>query len=138
MANAEMWDYLSEVTADYTMTELTLIPNNVIIEDMNRPQIRHFADDGSFETITMSATPIYYVTLQYIAVSASNGGLVVDMFNDSNKANAFGRSFYWTHYGESSQHSYTVKFSAPISRSTTPRALWDMTVNLLVLGRKPA
>jgi len=138
MANAEMWDYLAEVTADYTITELTVIPQNVIVEDMARPQVRHFADDGSFETVTMSATPTYYVTLQYVALSASDGGLIVDMFNDPNKANAFGRSFYWTHYGESSQHSYTVKFSSGISRSKTPVAIQDMSVTLLVLGRKPA
>ncbi len=140
MAIADLWDYLSPVTADYTATELTIRPRNVIVDDSQLDQVIHWGKGGNHEVITLAQTPIIYVTLEIGRITEADAGTVFDLYINPAKANQWARSFYWLHYGESAQHTYTAKFAGKLPRRIGGRGnrrYGFSDIQLLVMGRKP-
>lgn len=115
MAAKEMRDYLSNVVADYTSTELSVSPQQTLIEKGSLGnQIVHEADDNSEQVITLSSDSEFIVTLQWTAISEADAGTIFDFFHDNSKAKGFARSFYWQHPKDG--HTYTVKFRSELER----------------------
>lgn len=141
MAAHELWDYLDVVTPDYWDGILTVIPQNTIVEESEKNQAVHRGDDNSEEIISFSDDSIFYVVLQWDVLSASDAGTIFDYYHDSTKANGRARSFRWTHYGETEQYDYTVRFASALPRSIRPPASAFKhsfsQVKLRVLGRAP-
>ena len=140
MAAKEMWDYLSAtpVTPDYNAT-LDVRPQRVLIEDGVKNQIVHLGDDNSEEIISYSTDSVFYVSLQWDALTESDAGTIFDFYHDTAKGNGMARSFKWTNYAETSdQHTYTVRFASSLPRSVIPGNIHGFA-NILfkVLGRAP-
>ena len=136
MAEKEMWDYLSEVAADYTATELSISPDSTIIESGAKNQVVHTGDDGSEEIVTRSSTSRFYMTCVWNNRTASVAGTIFDMHHDTDKANGIANSIYLDHGTDG--HTYTVRFAEPLNRTITMPEFHSMSVKFRVLGRKPA
>jgi len=139
MAAKEMYDYLSDVTADYTTTELSVAPQRILVEQGSMgSQVVHEADDASEQVITFSSDNIFFVTLQWDAITEADAGTIFDFFHDTSKAKGKARSFYWQHPKDG--HTYTVKFKSTLNRSyasNMPNHQAIEQVTLKVLGNKP-
>jgi len=134
MAAKEMYDYLvaagMDVTADYTATTLTLQPSRVIEEEAEKNVENLEYDDGSEDSVVYSSKPVFFVTLQFDAISEEDAGTLFDFYNDTSKGNATARSFQWTHYDT---HTYVVRFAEKIKRGFG-RFAHSVSVRLKVLG----
>ena len=138
MAASEIWDYLSAtpVTADYVATSLTLSPQRTLTESGNKNQVVHLGVDGSEEIITLSSQTIFYVSLQWDVLTASDAGTVYDFYHDTAKGNGISDSFYWDHPTDG--HSYTVRFTGEMRRVIIPGSIHAISqLKLKILGRKP-
>lgn len=118
MAAKEMYDYLSVVTPDYTAVTLSVTPDTIITEEGSFNQEVIESDDLSQTVITLSTTPIYYVTLQWTHILESDAGTIYDFYFDTAKAKGRARSFYWLHPVEN--HYYVLKFAENLSRAFYP------------------
>lgn len=110
----EMYDYLSEVTPDYTTTELSVTPQDILEEEGEKTQKIHKFDDGSITVVDISSSVYFTVTLQWKYISETDSGTIVDLWNDTNKANGMKRTFYWQH--PSDGHTYVARFLTPLKR----------------------
>lgn len=135
MADKEMYDYLSTISADYSTTTLSVEPSNVLMEIGDKSQVINIGDDGSEERISLVDTPMFNVTLQWDAISSSDAGTVLDFYLDASKGNGQARSFKWEHPTDG--HTYVVRFAGPIKRKY--RAGFSVhgieSITLRVLGR---
>jgi hypothetical protein len=143
MAAKEMFDYLSEATADYTATEFIIKPQIALVENSSKNQKIHEADDGSIVVTNFSTVPRFTVKLQWNGISISDSGTIFDFFNDTLKGNGMARTFYWPHYSEGTgYHTYTVRFFSDLSRVYTteisPSHRRISEVTLKVEGFKPS
>ena len=138
MPEYEMWDYLSEVSANYDYT-LDLKRRMGITEDGDKNQIVHEADDETEEVVQLSDSSIFYVMLRVSLLKPDESGTIYDLWHNSNKANGRARSWYWVHYGErTDQHTYTVKFASSIPRSMDGLIHGIESIRLKILGRAPS
>lgn len=133
MAAVEMYDYLSTVSPDKSDT-LSILPHEVLTERGTKNQVVHRGDDGSDVVISLGSSFIFYVTLIWLNLSASDAGTILDLYYDSAKANRSANTFKWTH--PSDGHTYVVRFLGDIQREIRP-AGWHsvMQVTLQVVGR---
>jgi len=137
MAEKEMYDYLAAVTADYTTTELSIIPHNIIVEAGEKTQFIHKFSDGQKGIVTLSSTSRFSVTLQWDILSRANEGTIVDLWHDENKANGIACSFYWQHPTDG--HTYTVKFLEPLESNWAVNMINLKSINQIkldILGYK--
>lgn len=108
-------DYFTgTVTPDYNYT-LVLKAQGTISEESSKSQAIHLGVDGSEERITYGTAPTFYVTYRYNQLTESDSGLVFDLYNNPSYANACGRSFEWSHVGDS--HIYCVRFDCKLTRT---------------------
>lgn len=134
MAEQEMYDYLSTVTADYATAALAVAPQQILTETGTKKQIIHTADDGSEERIDLSTASIFHLTLIWETLSASEAGTIVDFYHDTAKGNGITRTFKWTHPTDG--HTYVVRFAEDINRTIRPANLHGInTIKLRVVGR---
>jgi uncharacterized protein YeaO (DUF488 family) len=140
MANAEMYDYLSTVTPDYTATTLNINPQGTVVEKLEKNQSVHDFDDGSDRVINLDDDCIFMVNIGWpTGISKSNAGIIFDFYADTAKANAKARSFYWVHPEDG--HTYVVKFRSELSRNWAAGKsfagyLEIPMITLKVIGRK--
>lgn len=133
MAAKEMYDYLTNVSADYTSANLDVTPQKVLVEEGSKRVKINIGDDGSEERIALSSSTVFFVTLQWDVLSEADAGTIVDFYNDSAKANGNARSFQWDHPTDG--HTYVVRFDGPLSRSiSVPTIHGIKQVKLKVLG----
>jgi len=116
MAAKEIYDYLPTKEADYTATELTVTPQRILTETADKKQVVHEYDSGSPDVVSFSDNPVCEITLMWPSITESDAGTILDMYLDTNKANARERTFYFSH---PDGHSYTVRFLGPLSRKYT-------------------
>lgn len=137
MAAKEIWDYLpsATVTADYQDTTLSITPDQVLVEEGQRNQIKHVGDDGSEEIIELDDTPVFIVTLQWDVQEEADSGTIFDFYWAENKAKCLARSFYWE---SPDGHKYTVKFNSELPRQRKVANSYAIPpVKLKILGRAP-
>lgn len=119
MAVKNMADFLSAVTADYTSAVLSVTPQNVLVEQSDKKQKVHEADDGTVAVTSYSDNTIFAVTLQWDVITEEDAGTIFDFWNNSTKANGRERTFYWEHPTDG--YIYTVRFLGPLRRSITSK-----------------
>ncbi|MFX0201874.1 MAG: hypothetical protein ACFFCW_37670 [Candidatus Hodarchaeota archaeon] len=137
MAAKEMYDYLSEVTPDYSTTTLDIKCKVELLEDGEFSQKIHEGDDTSEEVISFSSSPKFFVQLQWPMTSEADTGTIMDFFLDTTKGYGYARSFKWEHPDDG--HTYVVKFRSKIQRSYKPisgGAIYGInTIMLKVIGK---
>jgi len=132
-----MADALSNVVADYTTTELSVTPQNIMTEQADKNQRIYTADDGSITVVSKSSITIFTVTLQWDYLSSTDAATVSDFFFSATKGNGMERTFYWQHPTDTK--TYTVRFASPLSRSFragVPNYIGIPQVTFRVMGKK--
>ena len=120
MAAAEIYDYVSVVTADYTTTTLNITAQGKVREEGRSNQVIHRNDDNTRETITLGRT-IFYIYYQWNALSETDAGTIFDFYFDDAKAKQKARTFKLTgHDG----HTYVVWFDCDLTREGTALTRW--------------
>lgn len=109
-----MYDYLSDGTADYTSTELTLAPSAVMQERPYKRQIKHEMDGITPVVISISDDVYFIVPVRWNYLTKSDSGTIFDLWLDSNKANGWKRTFYFVHPTDG--HTYVARFWSDLSR----------------------
>lgn len=133
MANVEIYDYVSTVSADNNQT-LAVTPQNVIIESGKKNVIIHTGDDESESRIILSAVSVFYVTLTWPTKSSSDIGTLLQFYHDAAYGNGRAESFKWTHPTDG--HTYVVRFESDVERQIMVSGLHGIVeVRLKVLGR---
>ena len=133
---ADMSTYLTTKVADYTTTELALVPQNVMVEEGVKNQIIHEFDDGTYDVVTLSAS-YFTITIQWDWLSITDAETVLDFYHSSSKANGMANTFYWQHPLDS--NTYVARFIAPLQRSDNvakPNAKEISGVKLRIEGVK--
>lgn len=115
MAAKEIYDYVSTVVPDYSTTALSVNPQKVLVEDVEKNQEVHGFDDGSERVINYDDDFVFHVSLQWgTGISEADAGTILDFFADTSKGNGFARSFKWDHPEDG--HTYVVKFRSKLRR----------------------
>jgi hypothetical protein len=134
---SDMSTYLSDVTADYTTTSLSVTPQAVMEEAGDFNQIVRKMDDGSNVVTTLSGS-LFTVTLQWIYLSSTDAETILDFYHTAAKAKGRERSFYWLHPIDGNY--YTVRFLGPLQRvykANMPGGTEISEIQLEVKGNKP-
>ena len=130
---AELYDYLSNVTPDYSATTLNIDCQVETLESGEFSQKVHEGDDTSEEVITFSSTPLTFVELQWPVSNITDTGTILDFFFDTAKAYGYARSFKWAHPKDG--HTYVVKFRSKLQRRYAPGGVIGInTITLKILG----
>ena len=136
MSAAEIYDYVSTVTPDYTTTTLSVSPSDVVVEEGEKSSKILIGDDGSEERIALSNSSVFYVTLHWNCKNASDAGTIYDFYHDSAKANGRARTFKWSCPTNAGGHTYVVRFDSKLGRSISiPGNHVIPDVRLKIVGR---
>ena len=131
-----MHNYLSNVTADYTATELTVTPTTVLTTTGDKVQYVHDFDDGSISVVTANSTSVFNVELQWELISAADHTTIMDFWHNNSKAGGRENTFYWLNPVDG--YTYTVRFLTPLITQDMPGLLKSITaISMRVLGNKP-
>ena len=139
MAAKEIYDYVISLAANYTAVELSVNPQQILTEMVDKKQEIHEYDNGAIDVVSFSDTAYFEITLQWTAITEADAGTIFDMYADTAKANGRERTFYFQH---PDGHTYTVRFMGPLRRNyTTDLSVAGYreidSVTLRVEGRKP-
>lgn len=130
MAAKEIYDYVSVVTPDVDVT-LALEAQGEISEESLENCVIHLGDDGSEERISLSTTPVFYVTFGYNVLSEADSGTILDLYHTS--ACGMALSFKWSAYDG---HTYVVRFDSNLTRAGQAMSRMKMQgIRLKILGR---
>ena len=138
MAIKTMSDYLSAVPADYTDETLSVTPQKVLPEDSIKKQVVHEADDKTIAVTSFANDSIFEIELQWDIISDEEAGIIMDLWNNSSKANGREWTFYWQH--PTDNNIYTVRFLARLRRVKKAGRVGYQevsTINLRVEGVRP-
>ena len=132
MAAKEMYDYLSAVTPDYAATTLAVTPTRTLTERGNINVVVHEGDDGSEQRVALDADSVFYVDLQWGAITEADAGTILDFFHTHTSGSL--SSFKWTHPTDG--HTYVVRFDGPLPRSISANQIHGYaSCRFKVLGR---
>lgn len=134
MPDIRMYDYLPELTPNYSDTALDVVPHKILTETGWRNQVIHLSDDDSEERISLGDSMQFAVELQWYRIREAEAGTVLDFFYDPLKGNGVGRTFKWDHPDDG--HTYVVRFDGDITRELEPAGIHGLSkVRLKVLGK---
>ena len=128
MAEKEPYDFLSAIVPDVDQT-LSITAQGIVTEESRENTVIHVGDDESEESIILSATPVFYVSFGWAALSESDSGTVLEMYHTH--ANGMGKSFKWVH----DSHTYVVRFDCTLSRVGSDHSRYGTNIKLKILGR---
>lgn len=103
-----MANYLPVKSADYSATQLTIAPQNILQEQVSFNQKSFNFDDESVAILTRSTTPIFKVTVQWDVLTATEANTILDFYCDPLKAKGIARSIEWPHPVD--PYTYIVHF----------------------------
>ena len=136
MAATEIYDYVSDAVPDSPTVTLSIAPQGIIWEIGDKLVEIHTADDRSEEAIIFSSDSVFFVTLQWNALSVSDIGTIFDIYHDANKACGIAKSFYWQHPTDG--HYYVVKFRDTFQKLQANINIYGIaSLKLKIIGRKP-
>ena len=132
MAAKEMYDYLSNVTPDYT-TALNIKPSGTIKEIGFMNQQVDVYDDGSETRISWDNDPIFHVEIEWQYLSEADCGTVIDHYYAVAKGNGRARTIRWTHPTDG--HDYCVRFDCDMPRNISQPEIYSIPpIRFKVLG----
>ena len=132
MAAKEIYDYVSEATADHDQT-LSLAARGDVVEHGSKNVVIHLGDDESEQRVSLgSGGSIFYLTYPWSSLNESDAGTVVDFFHDASKGNGRASSFKLSH---TDGHTYVVRFDTELDRTVKLGNIHSAAVRFKVLGR---
>jgi hypothetical protein len=131
MAASEIYDFVSLATPDVNQT-LVLEAQGTLVEEGNKNQNIHMADDGSEERITINTGSIFYISYGVEMLTEADSGTLFDFYHDPAKANGMGSSFKLTALDG---HTYVVRFDGALPRARKRSWYSISTIRLRVLGK---
>ena len=133
-----IFDYLTNMTADYTSETLSVACQTEIEHIPKKNQADHEFYDGSINTVNLSDTVYFDGYLQWPkGISAADAGTVMDFYANSSKADFKRKSIYWEHPTDG--HTYVIKFRGPIKYKYVaglPGYIQIPQVPIRIIGRK--
>lgn len=133
MAAKELYDYLSDKTADFIDRILTVSPQGVVEEESSHDGVIHIAGDGSEERINFGASSTFWLKMNWNILSEDDSSTIFDFYNDASKANGCNRSIL-LQYGDG--HTYVVRFDCTLTRVGPKASMYRyQNVRFKVLGR---
>ena len=131
-----MYRYLTDKTADYVTTTLSVNPTTVLPQTGERKQVVHDLDDGSVSVVGISDSDFFNVQLQWKYISDSDYTILKDFYFNETKGAGRRRTFYWEH--PKTGKVYTVRFMTTIPMSYDPLGNISVSqITLRVEGNKP-
>ena len=131
-----IYDYLSATpaTPDNNETLNTPRPQVSLVEKGVRNQIIHVADDNSEARISLSDDNIFFLTLQWAALSQTDIDILEDFYFNPLKGDARAKSFIYTHVDG---YNYTVRWDSDWSKTSYPTYNSLRSMTMKILGRAP-
>lgn len=107
---ADMSTFLSTKVADYTLTEMTLAPQQIMEEKGDMVQHLHQYDDGDFDVVTTSGSS-FRLTMKWDYMTFSDASTLLDFWH--NKTNGREKTFYFVHPTDG--NTYVARFFTHIT-----------------------
>ncbi len=137
MSIVTIWDFVGDLAADYSATEFTVDPQDVIPISGEKDIEIHKFPGRSEERIIMSEDSRFWVKLQWRYLSEADHSTIFDFYHDSAKGCATAKSFYWVPPTQYSSHIFTVRFDCKWESFLQNYKNYGIANLLLaVLGRK--
>lgn len=131
-----LYDYLPELTPDYSGSTLAVTPQKTLTEDVSKNVAIHQSDGDDEVRVILSDAPVAYVTLQWDKLRRADADTLMDFWMDPAKANGMAYSFPWLHPDDG--RTYVVRFASNASRDIKEAAQYGFgQVSLRVLGVMP-
>ena len=109
-----MADYLPVATADYDYT-LSVTPQAVMPQEGDKLQVVHEYDDGTVAVVTLAQQSKFNIQVQWNLLSNSDASTILDLYHDSNKANA--RAYTWYFHHPIDERDYVVRFMTQLTQT---------------------
>jgi len=134
----EMFDYLSNMVADYT-TETLSVGCQVDLEFKTKVhQVVHEFDDGTVKRKNISSTVWYEGYLQWPkGLDAADHDTVTDIYSNSSKANFGENTIYWEHPTDG--HTYVLQFMGELAHrwaAELPNHIQIPSIPVRIVGRQ--
>jgi hypothetical protein len=131
-----MYRYLTDKTADYVTTTLTVTPTVVLPQTGDKTQIVHTFDDGTVTVVGIASTNFFTIVLQWKYVPDVDHTALMDFWHNEAKGAGRRRTFYWEHPIDNK--TYTVRFMSPFTTAYSSVGNLSIgTTTLRVEGNKP-
>ncbi|MEW5803721.1 MAG: hypothetical protein AB1847_16630 [bacterium] len=133
-----MYDFLTDVTADYSAT-LSVDPQDVITISGEKEVEIHRGRGRSEERIILSDQSRFWVKLQWRVLSEADHSTLFDFYHDPAKGCGTGRTFWWQPPAQyETSHVYVVRFDCRWESFMQNYKNYGIANLLLyVAGRKP-
>jgi len=137
MSIETMYDFLDDVTADYTAANLTVAPQEIMNIGGEKDIEIHPSRGIYEERIIFSDESKFRVKLQWRTLSDEDHASLFGFYHDPAKGCGLGRTFYWEPPDQYDSHIYTVRFDCKWeSFLQNFKAFGVASLILAVLGRK--
>ena len=131
MAAKEIYDYLSNVTEDYDYTlDLSTISSSVREEGFKSQDI-YWGSGRNVQSKVYSDSSVFNLYVNVSSLSASTIGTIIDLYNDTSKANGFINSF---RIALPDGHTYVALFNCEIERVFKITHQEISVIKFLVIG----
>ncbi len=137
-----IYDSLPVKTPDYSGKFPREWSGPITFQSGKAQVVRYGADGSSVKVTDLSSNKANYVTFPMNNISIANFNTMWDIWNDSAKANGFGRTFLWDGFDEEDKDeikSYVVRYAAqpPATIGMTAGSDSISQIRLQIVG-KPA
>ncbi len=136
------YDSLSVKTPDYSGKFPREWSGPIPFQSGKAQVVRYGADGASVKVTDLSSNKAHFVNVPMNNISTADKNTIWDIWNDSAKANGFGRTFLWDGFDEEDKtltKSYVVRFAAsvPVTYGMTEGSDSISQIRLQIVG-KPA
>lgn len=133
-----IYDYVESVNADYTATQLSVDPQEVMGLS-GEPEVEiHRGRGASEERVILSSTPLFRVNLRWRYLSEADHSTLFDFYFDPVKACGIARSFEWVCPAQYCSHTLVTRFDMRWESFMANYKNYSIaSLYLAVLGRKP-
>ena len=139
MPTLTIYDFTTDLTAEYTTAELTVDPQDVMFISGEKDIKINKGYGRAEERVILSSDSRFWVKLQWRVLSAADHSTLFDFYHDSAKGCGIARTFYWVPPTQYDSHTYTVRFDCKWESFLHSYQIYGVAnILLAVVGRKAA
>ena len=128
-----MADYLPTLVSDYSSEILDINPHRTVQTAGSFKQSVYEPDGGENYVVTLNDSVDYFVTLQWVNITALDKSTILDFYYNSAKGKGKARSFLWLHPTEN--QNYVVKFVSDVGENLGRNLRFGISsITLKVIG----
>lgn len=116
-----MADYLSTGVADYTATELSVTPQDILPVNPVKNQLMLWTDAEAPHVINIDDDSVFTVNLSFKYISDADAKTIMDFWITDSIANGKENTFYWVHPTDG--ETYVARFVSYPSNNQYPGVL---------------